>query len=60
MKAKHVLAVISFLVLCAGLGGVYNMETGRVVSDWLPWTNIVIGSIGMISSIIYFSKYSFK
>jgi hypothetical protein len=58
MKAKHVLAIISLLVLGSGAGYVYDMETGHNVPFALAWINIIIGGIGFIISIIYFNKSS--
>lgn len=60
MKAKHVLAIFSLLVFGSGMGYVYDMEAGHNVPFGLAWVNIIIGAIGMVISIIYFTKYSWK
>lgn len=54
MKTKALFLIISLLIFGSGAATVYDMELNQVTSDGLPWTNMIIGTVGIILSVVAF------
>lgn len=56
MKAKQILVILSLSVLATGAGTIYEMETGRITAEFLPWFNLIAGALGMVASVVFWHQ----